>query len=328
MTHRVKIDPRRLLDLLSVAKHGSFSAAAAAMNVSQPGLSRSIALLEREVGVAVLERGRHGARLNAMGQALIFHAEALDALLERTLEDVQLRSLGLEGSVRIGVTPITAAGVVPKALEILVQMAPKVHVSIMEGLDSEIADLLRRGQLDLVVSRIGVGPDYPDLSQEALFMSDWALITRVGHPVSRRPSVKLSDLKDVRWVLPAGGSAFRQQMERVFAASDLGWPTQSINTNSILSIKAIVMNTDYVSLMARGLVEVEVEAGRLQAIALEDVGSQRPVGLIWRRNETLAPTAARLVEILRRVSKEESRPHAAVLRRKGAKAARRRRSCP
>jgi DNA-binding transcriptional LysR family regulator len=84
------------------------------------------------------------------------------------------------------------------------------------------------------------------------------------------------------------------------------------------------MNTDYVSLMARGLVEVEVEAGRLQAIALEDVGSQRPVGLIWRRNETLAPTAARLVEILRRVSKEEARPHAALLRRKGAKAARRR----
>ena len=49
-------------------------------------------------------------------------------------------------------------------------MAPKVHVSIMEGLDSEIADLLRRGQLDLVVSRIGFGLDYPDLSQELLFI--------------------------------------------------------------------------------------------------------------------------------------------------------------
>ena len=328
MAHRVRIDPRRLLDLLSVVKHGSFSAAAAAMNVSQPGLSRSIAVLEREVGVTVLERGRHGARLNAMGQALIFHAEALDVLLERAREDVRLRSLGLEGSVRIGVTPITAAGIVPKALDILVQMAPKVHISITEGLDSEIADLLRRGQLDLVVSRIGVGPDYPDLNQEALFVSDWALITRVGHPMSRRPSVKLSDLKDVRWVLPAGGSAFRQQMERVFAASDLGWPTQSINTNSILSIKAIVMSTDYVSLMARGLVEVEVEAGRLKATALDGVGSQRPVGVMWRRNEKLAPTAARLVDLLRRVSKEEAPPPTTAARRKGPKAVRGRRSHP
>ena len=323
MAHRVKIDPHRLLDLLSVAKHGSFSAAAAATNVSQPGLSRSIAVLEREVGATVLERGRQGARLNTMGQALIFYAEALEALLDRAREDVRLRTLGLEGTVRIGVTPITAAGVVPMALEILVQMAPKVNVSITEGLDSEIADLLRRGQLDLVVSRIGVGPDYPDLEQETLFISDWTLITRVGHPLGRRPSVRLSDLKDVRWVLPAGGSAFRQQMERVFAASDLGWPTQSINTNSIIAIKAIVMRTDCVSLMARGLVEVEIEAGRLWAIALEDVGSQRPVGLMWRRSEKLAPTAARLAEILRRVSKEETPPRRAPSGRKPGKPARR-----
>jgi DNA-binding transcriptional LysR family regulator len=306
MAHRVRIDPRRLLDLLSVAKHGSFSAAAAAMNVSQPGLSRSIAMLEREVGAAVLERGRQGARLNAMGQALIFHAEALEALLDRAREDLRLRTLGLEGSVRIGVTPISAAGIIPRALEVLIQTAPKVHVSITEGLDSEIADLLRRGQLDFVVSRIGVGPDHPDLQQETLFNSDWALITRVGHRLSRSPSVKLAELKDANWVLPAGGSAFRQQLERVFAASDLGWPTQSINTNSILAIKAIVMTTDCVSLMARELVEVEIKAGRLRAIALEDVGSQRPVGLVWRRNEKLTPTAARLVEILRRVAKEEA----------------------
>lgn len=306
MTHRVRIDPRRLLDLLSIARHGSFSAAASTKNVSQPGLSRSIAVLEREVGSAVLERGRQGARLNAMGRTLILYAEALEALLDRARDEVQLRTLGLEGSVRIGVTPITAAGIVPKALETLVQTAPKLNVSITEGLDSEIADLLRRGQLDLVVSRIG--PDYPDLEQETLFVSDWALITRIGHPLGQRPALKLSDLRDVRWVLPAGGSAFRQQMERVFAASNLGWPAQSINTNSILAIKAIVMSTDCVSLMARTLVEVEIEAGRLRAIALDDVGNLRPVGLMWRRNEKLPPPAARLVEILRRVSKEEAPP--------------------
>jgi len=320
MARRVRIDPHRLLDLLSVARHGSFSAAASVSNVSQPGLSRSIAVLEREVGATLLERGRQGARLNAMGRTLIFYAEALEALLDRARDEVRLRTLGLEGSVRIGVTPITAAGIVPKALEILVQIAPKVNVSITEGLDSEIADLLRRGQLDLVVSRIG--PDYPDLEQETLFISDWALITRVGHPLSRRPALKLSDLRDVRWVLPAGGSAFRQQMERVFAASDLGWPIQSINTNSILAIKAIVMSTDYVSLMARGLVEVEIEAGRLKAIALHDVGNLRPVGLMWRRNEKLAPTAARLVDILRRVSKEVTPPRKAPARRKTRKPAR------
>jgi DNA-binding transcriptional LysR family regulator len=305
MGPQVRIDPRRLLDLLAVARHGSFSAAAAALNVSQPGLSRSIALLEREVGAKVLERGRQGAQLNAMGVALIFHAEALEALLERAREDTRLRSLGLEGAVKLGVTPITAAGIVPRALEILVKAAPKIHVSVTEGLDSEIAEMLRRGHVDLVVSRIGGGSGYQELAEEELFRSDWGLITRPDHPIARRSSVRLSDLRDVRWVLPAGGSAFRQQMERVFASSNLGWPTQSINTNSILAIKAIVMSTDCVSLMARELVGVEVAARRLCIIALKGVENQRPVGVMWRRNETLSPVAARVLEILRKVSKDE-----------------------
>src|SRR5579872_1775787 len=98
MARRVRIDPHRLLDLLSVARHGSFSAAASVSNVSQPGLSRSIAVLEQEVGATLLERGRQGARLNTMGRTLIFYAEALEALLDRARDEVHLRTLGLEGS--------------------------------------------------------------------------------------------------------------------------------------------------------------------------------------------------------------------------------------
>jgi DNA-binding transcriptional LysR family regulator len=73
----MRIDPRRLLDLLAVARHGSFSGAAEALGVSQPGLSQSIALLEHGLGVRVLERSRHGARLTEPGEALVFHARAL-----------------------------------------------------------------------------------------------------------------------------------------------------------------------------------------------------------------------------------------------------------
>ncbi len=315
MASRVRVDPGRLLDFLSVARHGSFSAAAAAINVSQPGLSRSIALLEREAGAKLLDRGRHGARLNALGTALVFHAEALEALLARAHEEMHLRTLGLEGAVKLGVTPITAAGIVPRALEVLVERAPLVAVSITEGLDSEIADLLRRGHLDLVISRIGGAADYPALSQEELFFSDWGLIMRVAHPLSARRAVRLAELKDARWVLPTGGSAFRQQMQEVFAAFNLGWPVNSISTNSVLAIKSIVMSTDCVSLMARELVEVEVAAGRLRVVALKDVGNQRPVGMMWRRSEALSPIAARVAGIFRDVARDEFAHPAAASRR-------------
>ena len=301
----MKIDPRRLLDLLAVAKYRSISGAAEATNVSQPGLSQSIALLERELGVRVLERSRQGARLNEVGDALIFHAEALEALLIRAQDEIRLRSLGLEGPLAIGITPVTTVGMVPRALDILLHETPGVSVSVTEGLDREIMHMLRTRQLDLLVSRLGVGPDYPDIEEERLFTADWSLITGPRHPLADRPSVKLSELQDVQWALPAGGSAFREQMERVFSSVGQHWPQRGIVTNSVQAIKSVVMNSDCVSIISPRLIEVEVALGRLHSIPLEDVAPLRPVGLIWRRNDKLSPIAARFAKILRSIAQEE-----------------------
>jgi DNA-binding transcriptional LysR family regulator len=299
MDPNIRIDPRRLLDLVAVARSGSISAAAEATSVSQPALSQSIALLERELGQKVLERGRLGARLNDFGEALVFHAEALEALLARAREDMALRAQGLAGQLSVGITPVTAVDFVPRALKYLLAEAPNVSVSIIEGLDREIIEMLRTRQLDLVISRIGVGPDYPDVDEERLFLADWKLIMRRGHALDTGAPVKLSDLAGVQWVLPAGGSAFREQMEWVFASVGVGWPVRGISTNSILAIKSLVMNTDGVSIMAGRLVEVEVEAGYLRAAPIADVGAQRPVGLMWRHGEKLPPIAERFAAIVR-----------------------------
>lgn len=303
MDPHLRIDPRRLLDLLAVARSGSFSAAAEATNVSQPALSQSIALLERELGQKALERGRQGARLNAFGEALVFHAEALEALLARAREDMALRAQGLSGELSVGITPVTAVDFVPRALKHLLAEAPNLSVSIIEGLDREIIEMLRTRQLDLVISRIGVGPDYPDVEEERLFLADWKLIMRAGHALDTGAPVRLSELADVQWVLPAGGSAFREQMEWVFASVGVGWPVRGISTNSILAIKSLVMNTDGVSIMAGRLVQVEVEAGHLRAVPIADVGAQRPVGLMWRRDDKLPPIAERFAAIVRDIAR-------------------------
>ena len=115
--------------------------------------------------------------------------------------------------------------------------------------------------------------------------------------------MSLKDLDGVKWVLPAGGSAFRRQLENMFATAGIGWPTRAINTNSILAIKAIVMSSDCVTIMSPRLVEVEREIGRISTIALTDVGPLRPVGLMWRANDELSPIAARFADVLRRVAR-------------------------
>jgi DNA-binding transcriptional LysR family regulator len=305
MDSQIKIDPRRLLDLLAIARSGSFSSAAEAINVSQPALSQSIALLERELGQRTLERGRWGAKLTKFGEALLPHAEALDGLLRRAREDVRLRSLGVEGSLVIGITPVTAVDFVPRALNLLLEQAPHASIRVIEGLDREIVEMLRTHLIDCVISRIGIGPAYPDVEEERLFLAGWRLVMRRGHRLDTDVPLRLANLADEQWVLPAAGSAFREQMELVFADAGLKWPTRGVSTNSILAIKSMVMNSDGVSIMAGQLVAVEVEAGYMRAAPLLDVSVRRPIGLMWRKEEPLSPVAQRFAEIVRALGRAE-----------------------
>ncbi|MBE7419612.1 MAG: LysR family transcriptional regulator [Ideonella sp.] len=302
----MRIDPRRLLDLLAIARHGTISAAAQALNVSQPGLSQSVTQLEHGLGVKVLERDRHGARLTEFGRVLVFHARALDALLSRAKEETRLHALGIEGPLAVGITPVSAVSLVPQALALLLEEAPKVAVSLVEGLDDDLVAMLHARELDMVVSRLR--PGLHGVASEPLTSSGWALITHPKHPLAQRKSVQLAEIPEERWVLPAGGSAFRRQMEIVFEAAGLPWPTAGISTNSILAIKAIVMNTEGVTIMSPVLVDVERKAGRLQVVPLQEVSPLQPVGMLWRSDDEPSRAAARFAKFLRLVAARTSEP--------------------
>ncbi|MEA1647942.1 LysR family transcriptional regulator [Nitrospirillum sp. BR 11164] len=303
----MKIDPRRLMEFLAVARHGSFNSAAAASRVSQPALSKNIALLERETGVRLLDRDRTGARLNSFGESLVHYAQALETLLERAGEELSLKRQGIEGPLAIGVTPVAAAALVPRALEVMTRQTPRVMVSVVEGLDDELSLHLRQGQLDLIVGPLGVGPHYEDLIEEPLFMDRAELIMRPDHPLAPAATLNLRDLQSASWVLPSAGSVFRRQLETLFVTAGTRWPTGGITTNSILAIKSIVMTTDSVALMSPQLTAVERAAGRLRSIPLADAQAVRPVGLILNAKAPRSPLAARFIAIMRDIILQD--PH-------------------
>src|SRR5262249_14576960 len=143
----MEIDPRHLRILRAIAEHGSFTRAAAAQGISQPAMSAGIALLEKELGVRVLERGRHGARLNEFDQLLIRHARGLDALLDQAKAEIDLKRLGYEGPLLIGGTPVTLIELVPAAIEQLARGRARVSITVMEGVDAALLEKLRAGEI-------------------------------------------------------------------------------------------------------------------------------------------------------------------------------------
>jgi DNA-binding transcriptional LysR family regulator len=161
----MKLDPRLLRCLRSIAEHGSFSQAAAAENISQPALSNKIALLERQFGVSVMERGRHGATLNEYGAILLRYARSMDAMIERAKDEVEHKRHGDEGPLVIGGTPATLVKLVPMAIGRLADGHARMSVSVVEGDDEAVIDKLQTGEIDLMLSASGPGVKYPGVVQ-------------------------------------------------------------------------------------------------------------------------------------------------------------------
>ncbi|MEO3429757.1 LysR family transcriptional regulator [Pelagibius sp. CAU 1746] len=141
------MDVLLLRTMVSVADHGSFSAAAVAMNCVQSNITTRIRRLESHFGQALFERGRGGARLTAFGQSAYERAVALLAqfeAVERDLMDVA----GSAAPLRLGAMETAAAARLPAVLKKLRARCPKAPISLQTGPTARLLGLLWDRKVD------------------------------------------------------------------------------------------------------------------------------------------------------------------------------------
>lgn len=181
------IDLRKLSHMVTVARKGSYSAAADAIPMSQSALSRSIQSLEAQYDIVIFERGRSGAQLTKSGRAFY---EVAQQLLRRAglLEDeiAELRS-GRGKALGIGLGPITAASFLPKLLHDVLSDFPESRVSIRVGSNSLLRTLLLDGEIEFYIGGLPPAPDFystsTGLSVRRLVRPAPALLVRPDHPL-------------------------------------------------------------------------------------------------------------------------------------------------
>ena len=294
-----QLDPKRLIDLLAIAEHGTYTHAAAARGVSQPALSNSMALLESAIGVKVLSRNRRGAELTDFGRLLTSHAAALHSVLARAAEEVELKKRGMEGSLVIGTSPVACVDIVPDAISQLKKTTPNIAIRIDERPDDELIEALRFGKLDFMIGATGPTTDPPDIEREVLLKDGFKIIMPRKHRLARSKSVLLADLRDVQWVMPNPQSTIWRQIEALFAAENEPWPANCVTTNSITALKSLVMRGDFVSIASEKLVKPERDAGHIACVALRKSNFVREICIRQRRGAMLTPVAQRFLTIVR-----------------------------
>ena len=148
------MDIRQLTALLAVADHGTFSAAAEALHTVQSNISTHVAHLERELGVALIDRARGGP--TEAGQAVVDRARRITHELSSIEADVASLGAEVSGSVRLGVIGTTGRLITPILFERMGTEHPKVRVVIIDATTTSLVPQVARAELDLAVVNLPV----------------------------------------------------------------------------------------------------------------------------------------------------------------------------
>ena len=141
---------RAFRTLVAIAEHGSFAAAARAVNLSQSAVSTQMRGLEDEVHVALFDRSTRPPALNEAGQALVAKARELIAAYEDIQSPVAANG-AVEGRIRLGAVGSTLTGVLPPVLTIIRERYPNLHIEIVSGFSEELLQQVGSRALDAAI---------------------------------------------------------------------------------------------------------------------------------------------------------------------------------
>lgn len=181
-----RLSPEGLRYAQTVAKVGSFGAAARAHHVTQPALSNSIATLERQLGGALFVRSPTGATATELGSRMMPFIDEAVAALDNVLAEAHRWASPEQDSVRVGVSPLIDFTLVSRIHEL---MSPHLQVVIREADLADLRQALGTGELDLIVV-----PSVAPMPRFERHIVDSEPVVFIGAGSSRTKRIDLTEL--------------------------------------------------------------------------------------------------------------------------------------
>ncbi|QXJ20278.1 LysR family transcriptional regulator [Actinomadura graeca] len=294
VSHRVP-DLGALELLLAVVRLGSLGRAAAELGVTQPAASARVRSMERQVGVALLERSPRGSRPTEAGalvaewaRQVIAAAEALDAGLSalRGRRDARLR---------VTASLTVAEYLMPGWLVALKGVHPDVAVTLRTANSTVVADQVRGGEADLGFVEGARTPS--GLSGTVVAGDHLVVVVSPRHPWARRRSgVTAGELAETPLVLREEGSGTREVLDRALAGHG-GTAPPLLQLASTTALKAAAVSGAGPVVVSDLAVADELAGGRLVRVPVPELDLSRPLRAVWPSGQRPAGPARDLLAL-------------------------------
>ncbi len=183
---------------VAVAEELNFRRAAKRLNMTQPPLSRHIALLEHTLGTPLFDRTNRSVRLTAAGKRLLVDATDILTRTESAMLAAQQAARGKAGAVELGFVPSSCVEVVPRIARRLRDEMPEVILTLREVMTVEAIEALGAGSLDFGIIRLH--PQSLGLPIEKLWSEPFLMAAPRGHPLLEQDEISISDLNGIDFV--------------------------------------------------------------------------------------------------------------------------------
>lgn len=291
-TRRIRL--RHLEVLLTIARHGSLTAAASALGITQPAVSQWLADIEAAAGVRLFERGRR-LRATPLAAPILAHAERVLQDARRALAEVQALRSGGVGRVRIGAMSVATAALVPAAVLRLRERAPGIEVSLVQDIAAALWAPFERDELDLLVTRLDARALASGLPQRRLFEDRHRVVCARHHPLAKRRRVSWRDASRYPWLMPPAGTPLHEALSATFAAAGVPPPPVLLTSTSMGANARLLQDSDALGVQSGAVAADSVAQGLLVALPLTLVHDTGDVGLVWH-DATPGPVMAAVVQ--------------------------------
>ncbi|APH70685.1 LysR family transcriptional regulator [Aquibium oceanicum] len=287
-----------LRHVVTVYRMGSFTAAAAELNVSQSSVTKSVAWVEQDLGYALFDRRARGATVTEAGRDFIDRAARIVSDMDRLAADTATGRGERSAILRIGVAPPSLEGLLNRAIRTLLREPAQFRSHVQAGSTQRSMALLGQGDIDILV-----GPT-EELSREQGFslehLPDFVgrIFCRKDHPLLREGTVDERQLRQYPIVVPDLSAPMVERLVRMVFGVDSGHVHLHIIDNFPM-VAGIIENTNALGVASSTYSRTQTFLQKFRVVP-NTPDHPLKISAAWRSRWLPSPPMSRFLNAVRR----------------------------
>lgn len=291
---------RQLVQFLAVYDHGSISAAAKVLHITQPALTKSMRQLETMLGVQLFNRTSKGLTPNTYGHLIARHGRTINLEVDHAMAELRLLRDGLAGKLTVGAGPMWMERYLPGVVAELNRRRPSLAVHVIGGVRLNLVPGLINGSIDVACMMLDI-PNLDGLVKVPLFELTHVFVANNKHPLAHKNSFDLARLGDFPWAVLSDDEIARARLSTFLSAN--GVPSHFVGAEftSMNAMLQVVREGNFLAHVPDRLIPMIREMG-LVPLPVRPNFWNGPAGILHRAAPQASPEVLAFLDVVREMA--------------------------